>query len=433
MPDLRDLTTDAKRLYEAMDYLLEQQDKANTDDIDFKEIWFGAKSRPFEHHCIENLDVDEAKSYLLILSGLIALADSAAKRVIQVRFLARIIAGYKKAELSLRNIVDSGLLIQENNIDELQKIESQNEKIYLLIDLLLLVYLDGNIAERQIDYAVGFMAVLGIDRAKAMAIGNVVKGILEQNDTLILKQSEKIDITGVYCYMKNLPDGVLVHDLEKAKSVKADKIIFLGLTWEAIPRINIDEYKAEIVEFDHCTFHSILGLTCLSKKVVFMDCQFTDCEVEENLFILRNATINNTLFSGLKTRASQCRHLFYLYDCEVTDSKFINININHSNKNSYGGVLKCKNSVLKNLTFESIVTKGGGGLWDRHVLDIDGGRIMNCKFEKCILERTTKLIASTKETAMGQITVVDSNCTAEDTEYSNHYVDLSIDQVFEVK
>ena len=32
MADLRELTTDAKRLYEALDYLLEKQDKANADD-----------------------------------------------------------------------------------------------------------------------------------------------------------------------------------------------------------------------------------------------------------------------------------------------------------------------------------------------------------------------------------------------------------------
>ena len=72
MADLRELTTDAKRLYEALDYLLEKQDNANTDDIDFKEIWFSAKARPFHNHLASTLEDFEARRHLLVLSSLIA-------------------------------------------------------------------------------------------------------------------------------------------------------------------------------------------------------------------------------------------------------------------------------------------------------------------------------------------------------------------------
>lgn len=227
MADLRKLTTDAKRLYEALDYLLEKQDRANADDIDFKEIWFGAKSRPFEHHCIEQLELEEARSYLLILAGLIALADNADKKKAQIRFLARIIAGYKKEEIQLEDLVNDGLLIQEKNIDELLAIKEESIRTCLLVDLLLMIYLDEIMIDKQTDYVVGTIAFVGINKEKTCAIGNIVKGILEQRDEIVLSQARYIDITGVYCYMQNLPDGILVSDLCKAKDVDTDKIIFL--------------------------------------------------------------------------------------------------------------------------------------------------------------------------------------------------------------
>ena len=436
MSNLRELTTDVKRLYEAMNQLLEQQDEANTEDIDFRKIELSAKSRPFEHHCIDELDEDEARSYLLILSGLIALADNTEKKIMQFSFLARIIAGYKKAEISLKDIVTSGSLVQEKNIDELQKIENENEKIYLLIDLMLLVYLDGNIAERQLDYTVEIMTVLGIDRVKIKAVGNVVKGVLEQNDGLVFAQSVKIDITGVCCYMKNLrPDGVTVYDLEKAKSVKASKIIFEGLAWKGISRINIDEYKAEIVEFDNCTFQNIEGVTCFSKKVVFKDCKFTDCEVEENLFILKNAIISGTLFRNIKTCDSKCEYLFYLYKCEVTNSKFISININHNWKSPYGGFFNCKDCALINIVFQKIKTSSSGDRAYRKVIVIDGGKIMNCILEDCVLTNASYLLTIYKNTERGEITIknLNSDYPEENTSYFGNSIDMSINEIFEVK
>ena len=92
MADLRELTTDAKRLYEAMDELLEKQDETKSEDIDFKEIWFGAKSRTFQGHIVEKLDEYEADRYLKILSAMTALAEETNRKTIQIRFLARVLA-----------------------------------------------------------------------------------------------------------------------------------------------------------------------------------------------------------------------------------------------------------------------------------------------------------------------------------------------------
>ena len=310
MADLRELTTDAKKLYEALDYLLEKQDKANADDIDFKEIWFSAKSRPFEHHCIEQLEPEETRSYLLILAGLIALADDTEKKKVQIRFLARIIAGYKKADFQLRDIVNDGLLLEEKHIDELLEIKIEAIKICLLVDLLLLIFLDEVLIERQMDYAVGTMAFIGIDKERTYAIGNAVKGILEQNDETVMAQAKYIDIVGMYCYMQKSPDGIVVSDLNEARNIVAKKIIFTGLYFEATPTIVLDEYGADVIEFSNCEFKSLQGLVCKTKRVILKNCTFLGCEAEENMFILRNAEIMGCKFEGIKTYDTKKKHLF---------------------------------------------------------------------------------------------------------------------------
>lgn len=435
MADLRELTTDAKRLYEALDYLLEKQDKANADDIDFKEIWFGAKSRPFEHHCIEQLEPEEARSYLLILAGLIALSDDIDRKKIQIRFLARIIAGYQKAELQLREIVNDGLLLQEKNIDELLQIKVESTKMCLLIDLLVMVYLDEVMIDKQMDFVVGTMAVIGISKEKTCAIGNIVKGILEQADELILAQAKHIDIAGLYCYMQAPPDGILVSDLNKAKTIEADKIIFTGINWEAIPIIVLDEYKAKAIEFTNCEFRSIQGLVCRTKKLILRNCNFVECETEENMFALKNAEIIRCKFDGIKTYDTKKKHLFYLLDSSISETFFNNISIQHNSSSPYGGILKAKNTVLKNVTFEGMTTKANSCSSYRRVFDFEGGRLVNCSFKNCSLSNDSYLLTISSDTLKSQLLVerLNSNYDQENTGYLSNHVDLSVAQVFRGK
>lgn len=432
MADLRELTTDAKRLYEALDYLLEKQDEAKADEIDFKEIWFCAKARPFEHHCIERLELDEARNYLLLLSGLIALADDSEKKKVQIRFLARIIAGYKRTEISLRDIVNDGLFLQEENIDKLQEITNDDIKIYLLIDLLLMIYLDENLNERQMNYAVGTVAFLGLNKAKITAIGTAVKGILEQKDDMILAQAKDIDVNGLCCYMKNPPDGVVVNDLDKAKNINAKKIIFGGMEWRGLATIDIDEFCAETIEFRSCVFKSVQGMQCRNKHLILKDCAFLECEVEENMFILKNAEIINCLFKDIKSYDSKHMYLIYILNSMVIKSKFENVDIQHNNECPYGGVLESANCVFEDVTFKKIVTQSGYASSERIVFDIMAGRLIDCTFTECSLADKSYLLTITRNTYRRNLSVekLESNRWQENTGYVYNTEDLSIIDVF---
>lgn len=428
MADLRELTTDAKRLYESLDYLLEKQNSINNEEIDFKEIWFSAKARPFITHSIEKLDADVAKKYLVILSASIALADTSKKKLAQIRFLARIMAACKEFELNLRDIVNDGMLLKEKNIDELQEIKDMDVKIYLLIDLLLMTYLDGSLCDKQVDYAVGTMAYLGIGRDRVEAVGNVVKGILQQDDALVIKQVKNINITGVYCYMKNRPDGVLVTNLNKAKSVKAEKIIFSGLSWEHVG-IDVDKYSADIIEFNECTFKSIHGFLCKNKKLILNKCAFVDCEVKETLFILANTTISGCRFDTIKATAVRKSHLMYLLNSEIVDTQFKNISVRTNDKNS-GGFLKCKQSVLKSIIFDTVIAEGGVESYNfyRRLFDIYEGMVDDCRFINCRIIRGMILLNISPDTIESKVIIQnspgDKTHSSRENEYDTQFKDI---------
>lgn len=435
MADLRELTTDAKRLYEALDYLLGKQEESNNvEDIDFKEIWFSAKARPFEQHNIGKLEEFEAKRYLLALSGLIALGDTLEKRVIQVRFMARVLASYKKAQYDLKEIINGGLLIEEKNIDELQEIMNGEINTSLVVDLLLMVYLDSTVCEKQLDYVAGIMALTGMDRVTVNAIGNVVKGILEQNDKLILAQSKDIDVTSVYCYMQNPPDGVLVNNLDKAKAVNAEKIIFNGIEWEAIPVINIDEYQADIIEFANCSFERIEGIINTKKKILLTDCSFTDCEVAQKFLCLKNAKISNCKFLNIASFDTKTIHLFVFLDSEVSGTEFKNITIQHNANTPYGGFLKAKNSVFANIFVDSLVTQSNSIDEWRMVIDIYGGRMAGCKFNDCNLSCDSYLFTFSEGAVKNHISIENliSNLKNDFENRSNNRnnYDISFEELF---
>ena len=415
MADLRELTTDAKRLYEALDYLLEKQDNANTDDIDLKEIWFSAKARPFQGHLVSTLEEFEARRHLLVLSSLIALTENSEKRTMQIRFLARILASCKNVTLELQALVADGKLMQTELLDKLQEITSEGMKVSLLIDLLLMVYLDGEAEERQMDYIIEMMAWMGFDRTKITAIATIVKGILEQDDEIVLKQNNYINVQGATCYLKNSIDGVLVNDLTEAKTVQAKKIIFYGVEWTAIPMIQMDEYQAEIIEFRNCVFTGIQGIFNKTKKVILENCSFKECKVQENLLCMKNAVINGCKFNEISTLCSTQKYLIVLGDSQLINTKFTNILIQHNSNHPYGGFIRTKNCEMMQLSIERLTTKSDTCPSYRSVIDITEGKVFDCRVNQCSLSEKSFLFEYWRNVIRQDIHVksISSSCALE--------------------
>lgn len=405
MADLRELTTDAKRLYEAMDVLLMKQEEQGKGTEDFQEIWFAAKSRAFTKHILTEEEEHTRKLYLKILAGLTALAEQKENRTAQIRYIARVLAACPEIGTELEAVVSEGLLLTPQDMDEMRGMEQEDVKDALVIDLLLMCYLCGQPEEKQIDFVTGFLAMLGYSREKTAALGNIVKGLLEQKDEEVMHQSQQINVGIVYGLMKNPPDGILVADLEKAKSVKADKIIFSGLTWKAIPVIQCDEYAAEEIEFVDCTFEGVQGMRNITKKVILRRCKFINCEVEETLLTLVNATLEECIFDHLKSYDSKVAYLIQLKDSEMKGTKFENVVIQHNSSSPYGGLIKSYDSTIFDVMVENLKENSSSSSSWRNVLEIHGGRIYQCIFDECSLYSDSHLYLGMEQVVQSDFSV----------------------------
>ncbi|MBQ7432451.1 MAG: hypothetical protein IJV50_03180 [Lachnospiraceae bacterium] len=380
MADLRELTTDAKRLYEALDYLLEKQDSAGAEQLDLKEIWFGAKSRPFQSHILCQKEETICRRYLVILSALISLTEDTAKKTIQVRFLARILAACKETDWGIRELVTDGMLLEERILDEFQELQDEDLQNSLLIDLLLLTYLDGQPDEKQLDFAVGFMALSGIGQERARAMSAVVKGLLQQDDDEVIRQRKYLSLENIYCYMKNPPDGILVTDLEQAKMLAVPKVIFAGWIFQELPEMDCDQFQAEVIEFRGCHFIGINRFVNKEKKVLLTDCVFEKCSVTEEWMIVRNAIIHGCTFRNLSAFFDEEHPMIVLKDSKVEKSVFTDIQIRNVER-GWESLCISLDTNIKECTFIKIEIDTDH--WLSYIIWAYNGNVYNCKSQNC--------------------------------------------------
>lgn len=429
MADLRRLTTDAKRLYEALDLLLEQEAVSDS-DIDFKEIWFTAKNRPFSLHILSRQNETVARLYLKILSSVVALTDSSEKRIMQIRFIARILASCEHIDVSIKDIVADGMMLSEESIGEFQEIADKDVQQCLLVDLLLMCYLDGQADDAQLDFVAGFMAVLGINEQTTKVIGNIVRGILEQNDSLVFEQGKHFEVSNVYCYLKEIPDGIVVFDLEKAKVIDNEKVIIRGVEFKSNSIIDCITFKAKVIEFEDCVFNKVQGLISKSehKKIIIKNCIFEDTEVAQTYMILRNAAITNSTFKNIRAYDSSNMPLIALDKCEVSGCKFEGIKLS-SNQARYGSRFlhmidttfgNCKvNGLETNIKFYE-----SSDYYYRRMIGLYGGRMFECEFSDFKLSDGSILLTlDTSNTTYSDIEINNILCSSYYTRIKTNHLD----------
>lgn len=381
MGDLRELTTDAKRLYEALGQLLEQQDeKRNIKEIDFTELWITAKSRPFTDHILDGREEHIQKKYLKLLSGLVALCLDDNLRMTQIRFLARILVVCNHKEYGIQELISDGMMLSTENISDFFELEDEEMQQGLLVDLLLMCYLNGQPEEKQLDYTIGYLAMLGLLVDKTKAIGQLVKGLLEKNDELVLEQNRYMDVTAVRCYMKNPPDGVLVKDIEEAEKVKSRKIIFYDMTYQNLQWIDFDAFYADVVVFRNCKFINIQGIKSLNKKLIFEDCIFNECTVEENLLILKNAEIRNCAFDNIVAYEGKEKYLICLQECVMKNTKFDNVRITQKS-DKIVGFIAARDTDIVDCIFQNVSISLITIVGNHHLCCIEKGVVKNCSFD----------------------------------------------------
>ena len=94
--------------------------------------------------------------------------------------------------------------------------------------------------------------------------------------------------------------------------------------------------------------------------------------------------------------------------------------------------MKAKNTELKNVTFDGMITRSVSDSSYRRVFEFDGGRLVNCSFKNCSLAADSYLLTISPDTPKSQVVVkrLNSNYNQENILYDSNNDDLSISHVF---
>jgi hypothetical protein len=400
MADLRELTTDAKRLYDALGDLLAKQEAASQqDEIDFNAIWFGAKSRPFTGHVLVGQEDVVRQKYVRLLSAMLELAENPEIRLMQIRFLGRILAAFSK-ENCLREVVADGKLLTAHFIEEFQEMNTNDLSQALLVDMFLMIYLPGQVEAKQLDFAVGFLALLGPDRQVTEALSQVVKGILIGDDEQIAQQLPYVDVNLFRCYMQVPYDVPFAYDLRRAQGVSG-KLVFRHVIFQGLPRVNLDEYAAQEIIFEQCRFEDIQGITKWDerKALHFVDCEFNQCDIQENLLSLQNATMKNCSFDQIKAVCTD-KYILQLAGCQCEGLHLQDIFIQHKD---CGGLLRMFNSNIKDIVVEHLDTALQGNPSYRYIIVVYRGQLLQAKIIDWRLSGDSYVLVKTADATVDDV------------------------------
>lgn len=401
MADLRELMTDAKRLYEALEDLTEKQDEIGKDDIDLKEIWQSAKNRPFKNHMLSGQEYSICRKYLGMLSCIVALSDDGKRRTVQIRFMARILSAcYGTTENDIRELLTDGMLLNEKGIEEFKELENKDLQTVLAVDMLILCYLCGEPEEKQLDFAVGFMAMLGLDRDTVKAIGTIAKGILEQDDSAVLGQVKYASVGQFYCYMKNSLEGItVIGDFSELELIEADNVMLVNVkVSNKEDVINLDNYGKKKIIFYGCCFEHIAGIHADKTKVEFQYCKFFECNKQNktySILYINKGGIFSTTFEqcSIKTEVwhghGEVLSIIYISNGKIKNCKFIKCEVDFSTRGaSDGQIVRLMDSSIESSIFIECssfgrIIGGWSGSSSMDILFAIRSNIDNNQFKKC--------------------------------------------------
>lgn len=394
MADLRELMTDAKRLYEALEDLTAKQDEIRKDDIDLKEIWQSAKNRPFKNHMLSAQEYSICRRYLGMLSCIVALSDDGKRRTVQIRFMARILSAcYGATENDIRELLTDGMLLNEKGIEEFKELENKDLQTVLAVDMLILCYLCGEPEEKQLDFVVGFMAMLGLDRDTVKAIGTIAKGILEQDDSVVLGQVKYASVSQFFCYMQNPPeDTIIIKFISELKFAKADKVMFVNANISNEEDvINLDNYGKKKIIFYGCCFENIVGISAKETEVEFQNCKFLECGGKIPMLTINTGAICSTIFEECYFNKYGCKNesLIYISGVQMKNCKFSKCTISccdTDNNRVSGQIVMATDSIIESNIFEECVASSRTSFtYDikMDIISVIKSNVINNEFNKC--------------------------------------------------
>lgn len=341
-------------------------------DIDYRQLERMAMKSKFQKHIVEKLDDEIAYKYCLALASATQIVENKSKSEKQMYLMYRIFHT-KNNELIAKNIMRDVRIFTVSDLEMVVNSLSDDEVFNLLVDMLLMMSLDGEVDEEQAKYMSEVFAYVGFDERKIILVGRVVKAILMCNEEELCFLAKAVDVNNYLGYIGVDSDFYVVGKFSDISKNKHKKIKVAGDTVKDVKIIiDCDTFGKDEITFVGCHFERITGIKALKTKVNIIDCEFVDCvqarpkEKRSSGELYYPSTNETTYFMEIK-------------HATIENSKFNNCVVKGYGENSR--TFMFTDSIIKNCTFESC------RVWlvsnTAELLNVSDSTIEKCIFNNC--------------------------------------------------
>lgn len=417
--ELQQLELQNNSLYNAIAELrkkMESED-SNSEDIDVERLETYARQKEFVGHGIELLDADVAYKYCVLLAGAVDLLKDKEKRIKQYYFILRLYYANGNNEI-LEDLLRDSRIIDVSDMEWLKQSLSEKMQIVFLVDLLLLISLDGTVEEVQLEYWSEQIAFYGKDKNVAAALCQAVKAIIQQKEEELYKVAYCVPLHFIKSYVKTKPEGEVITSLEEIPQTEGKVVTVYDATVTGT-EVLLDEYGKEKIIFRACAFTDIARMNAYDTEIIFDGCEFKDCKNDDTLdeydkkkyyvmfcfnharfdgCIFKNCIINNMVDVSIMLRIYEGYIQNTIFDnCKIQMKCFTNFEKPEA-YTMYGALVytqgelgKCKFSVCsiegaKRSGFMPVALIGSKKMPELQIMNIiycKNSKVCNSNFERC--------------------------------------------------
>lgn len=407
------------------------------EEIDVASLEREAQNNKLVNHPMAGCDLELIYRYCVALAAIAELNEDVNTKIKQYYYVLRIYHTLDKTQIVTK-------LMRDARIASIKDIGFIKENMFskqleaFLVDVLLMIS-GETINEKQLSYFCELVAFCGISKNELTIICSIVKAILEMKMDDLLKLSSKCDINQYISYWGENFEYTVVPKLADVKKTSSDSVMIYGAQiLDQNEPIKFDEYGKKKLLFLNCHFDNVLSFESSNTMVSFKNCKIENCKQErksnsswrryENtnettyFFNCNKVNLFNTTFKNCDLLGfGQNSSLFLFEDAIVEYCSFINCNLGVSIRGGdvSGAVIQSINSAINHCIMINCNAYGEGdyGRFSyayMRLVQMQGGRITNCKFEKCLVESKRE----SDETVYNYILLFDERCKESNNEFN---------------
>lgn len=345
----------------------EDEASADNDEPDISMIEHYARQASFVGHGCRNLTPFVLRRYCTFLAGAAVWLADKEKKIRQYYFISRIFYSCGQGEL-LADLIRDAQLISPADMEQFKSELSVDMQKVFLIDLLLMISMDGSTDEKQLEYFCEMYSFFFRKVQELSPIIRAVGAILTKDPKKIGGWTAQISIALIKCYFKDWKGISIVADFSSLVCAPEKDIIVCGARIYG-RALYLDEIRKTNIRFVNCTFSEIPTMKAERTHVVLENCRFENCSGK----------------NPDKFRYGS----FYFNNAEIKHCKFINCQANEHERASC--FIEIKSGSIEDTLFEkcsinakpTVLTTNNGEYAFGAVLNIEEATVSGCEFREC--------------------------------------------------